>query len=987
MRGRLGLAGMLAAAIAGPAVAAPAIDVDRQDLSSALRLLARQSGAELLFASSLTAGKRSGQARGRMSVEAALDRLLEGTGLVARRTADGVYVLAPAPSATAPPASDAVTTVPEILVLGRRALNGDLRRLENGVQPYVVHTADEIALSQAGEAGSFLRDRVLADAAAVSPAQARPGAARSELDLLGLGPSQTLVLVDGRRLPRLPGLDGSFFRQPDINALPLGAIERIETIPASAGGIYGLGALGGVVNIVLRRDQDGGEVTAIGGLSSRGDAGQGRLEARLGFSPDGGRTQVSAGVSTSTREPLRVIQRDFTTRYRAKSDGRTPSEVLSAAADGRNVMSYTGQPLVTDAGVNLGSNVTTLPLRYAAGDFQRLALQGAGALSRGLGPDASSGDASLLNGARSTAITASVRRALFGVETYLDFLHLENEGEGLTGPNSRAYFVSASAPTNPFQQDILVSVPFASYDQKNQERTLAQRLTAGAIIEAPLGWRMNLDASTGVGQVRLKQRLHQPEPDLNYSFVWGEEGLNRPVIEPFGDYDALQSVLDLYRGDALKRTRQSNRFSNLAVRAAGPAIQLPAGSANLTIAADLRDERIGDVVETTSQGDQTSSTHTLVGARQKVASLYAEANAPIFRRDHAPPGLAGLELQASVRLDDSRAWAPALAMTSNPPLVRSRHEVWTWTAGARVFPAKAVMLRFSAATGALAPTASELITSRLTLPGIFYADPGRPGDTVGSGRPFIYMFGSSPALKPERAESASVGMVIQPPGSNLRASLDYTRVLKRDGFYGLTGELSMGYLLANPELGRVSRAPLTAADIARGYTVGRVLEIDGRAMNSAKLETQLVSGELRHGFAAAGGRLDLRGSVVWQPSFRRKLLPGEAWTALTGDYQAPLEWRGYGGATWRRGAWTLAASAQFDGAFRTPTGYGEVRTVPAQVYFDLAGGWRTGDSEVRLGVRNLFDKSPSIFETSVGDYNTYADPRRRRFELALSRRF
>ncbi|AYV44942.1 hypothetical protein CFHF_06910 [Caulobacter flavus] len=987
MRGRLGLASVLAAAIAAPAVAAPAIDVDRQDLSSALRQLARQSGAEFLFASGLTAGKRSGRARGRMSVEAALDRLLEGTGLVARRTADGVYVLASAPSATAAPASDAVTTVPEILVLGRRALNGDLRRLENGVQPYAVHTTEEIALSQAGEAGSFLRDRVLADAAAVSPAQARPGAARSELDLLGLGPNQTLVLVDGRRLPRLPGLDGSFFRQPDINALPLGAIERIETIPASAGGIYGLGALGGVVNIVLRRDHEGGEATAIAGLSSRGDAGQGRLEARLGFSPDGGRTEVSAGFSTSTREPLRVIQRDFTTRYRAKSDARTAYEVLSAASDGRNVMSYTGQPLVTDAGVSLGSNLTTLPLRYAPGDFQRLALQGAGALSRGLGPDASSGDASLLNGARSTAITASIRRALFGVETYLDFLHLETEGEGLTSPVSRSYFVGADAPTNPFQQDILVSVPFDSYDQKNQERTLVQRLTAGAIIEAPRGWRVNLDASTGVGKVRVKQHRRSTQPDLNYSFVWGEEGLNRPVIDPFADYDALQSVLGLYRVDSIKRIRQSNRFSNLSARAAGPAIQLPAGPANLTLAADWRDERIGDVVEATVLGDQAISDHTLVGARQTVASLYAEANAPIFRHENAPPGLAGLELQASIRLDDSKAWAPALAMIEDPPLVRSRHEVWTWTAGARAFPVEAVMLRASAATGALAPTASELITSRLTIPGILYADPGRPGDTVGSGRYFVYMYGSSPALKPERAESVTVGMVVQPPGSSLRASLDYTRLLKRDGFYGLTGELSMSYLLANPQLGRVSRAPPTAADIARGYTVGRVLEIDGRAMNSAKLETELVSGELRHGFAAAGGRLDLRGSVVWQPSFRRKLRPGEGWTALTGDYQAPLEWRGYGGATWRRGAWTLAASAQFDGTFRTPSGYGEVRTVPAQVYVDLAGAWRTGASEIRLGVRNLFDRSPSIFKNGVGDYNTYADPRRRRFELALSRRF
>ncbi len=74
---------------------------------------------------------------------------------------------------------------------------------------------------------------------------------QSAINLRGLGTSQTLVLVDGRRIPSI-SLSGTF-AQGDINGIPLSLVERIEVLPATASGIYGGGATGGVINIITRR--------------------------------------------------------------------------------------------------------------------------------------------------------------------------------------------------------------------------------------------------------------------------------------------------------------------------------------------------------------------------------------------------------------------------------------------------------------------------------------------------------------------------------------------------------------------------------------------------------------------------------------------------------------------------------------------------------------------------------------------------------------
>ena len=75
-----------------------------------------------------------------------------------------------------------------------------------------------------------------------------------------LGSGRTAVLVNGRRVS-----DSGF----DLDALPISAVERIEILSDSAAAMHGGHAIGGAVNIVLRRNDEGVEVQVSAGASDR----------------------------------------------------------------------------------------------------------------------------------------------------------------------------------------------------------------------------------------------------------------------------------------------------------------------------------------------------------------------------------------------------------------------------------------------------------------------------------------------------------------------------------------------------------------------------------------------------------------------------------------------------------------------------------------------------------------------------------------------
>lgn len=134
---------------------------------------------------------------------------------------------------------------------------------------------------------------------------------RRQIDLRGMGPDNTLVLIDGRparsRNASRQGWTGERDTDGDTGWIPPEAIERVEVLRGPSAARYGSGAMGGVVNIITKRpaEQLSGSVTYYGNFQQDSDEGDsyrttfnlaGPAGDRLGFRVYGGyaRTQPDA---------------------------------------------------------------------------------------------------------------------------------------------------------------------------------------------------------------------------------------------------------------------------------------------------------------------------------------------------------------------------------------------------------------------------------------------------------------------------------------------------------------------------------------------------------------------------------------------------------------------------------------------------------------------------------------------------------------------
>lgn len=82
------------------------------------------------------------------------------------------------------------------------------------------------------------------------------------VDLRGLGPERTLVLVNGRRLGVGDPNTGNPGAAPDIDQIPVPLIDRVEILTGGASATYGSDAVAGVVNFILKRDFQGLQIDA-----------------------------------------------------------------------------------------------------------------------------------------------------------------------------------------------------------------------------------------------------------------------------------------------------------------------------------------------------------------------------------------------------------------------------------------------------------------------------------------------------------------------------------------------------------------------------------------------------------------------------------------------------------------------------------------------------------------------------------------------------
>ena len=129
------------------------------------------------------------------------------------------------------------------------------------------------------------------------------------INLRGLGPGRTLLLINGRRAADYPFPYNGQSNFQNFNNIPAGAVERIEILAGGASAIYGSDAVAGVVNVVLKTNYEGDNVKLRVQTATRGGRDIGDLQWV------GGRTGDNWSITYAFEylygEPLFAFQRDF----------------------------------------------------------------------------------------------------------------------------------------------------------------------------------------------------------------------------------------------------------------------------------------------------------------------------------------------------------------------------------------------------------------------------------------------------------------------------------------------------------------------------------------------------------------------------------------------------------------------------------------------------------------------------------------------------
>ncbi|WEK42236.1 MAG: TonB-dependent receptor [Candidatus Sphingomonas colombiensis] len=170
------------------------------------------------------------------------------------------------------------------------------------------------------------------------------GNGTATVNLRNLGPSRTLVLINGRRSVGEPGSSAV-----DLNNIPVDLIDHVEVVTGGASAVYGSDAVAGVVNIILKNDFSGLNVHLQNMISSRGDGESPLISVLAGHDFAGGAGHITANVTYTNSDAIPSANRAYSRNDSPTGSAYTPQGAFfDAAGDGftfdpnNNVIPYTG---------------------------------------------------------------------------------------------------------------------------------------------------------------------------------------------------------------------------------------------------------------------------------------------------------------------------------------------------------------------------------------------------------------------------------------------------------------------------------------------------------------------------------------------------------------------------------------------------------------------------------------------------------------------
>lgn len=277
----------------------------------------------------------------------------------------------------APAAQNAEQTqVEEVVVTGSL-----FRRTDTETpSPVTVMTAETLQHAGITTASEAIRS-ISADGAGSIGTGFQTGfsAGGSAVSLRGLGVSSTLVLVDGLRSTNFPLNDDGRNAYVDLNSIPFSLIDRIEVLKDGASSSYGADAIGGVVNLKLKKQFVGVKGSMEAGESDRGDASHKRADITLGYG-DYAETGWNVYVNAEYQKNGRVTSHSRGFPYNTQDlssigglDNNTADSALTTATPNAVVtrvrQTDLNNPLAGGAGSPLTNQYQSLNLNCANGTY------------------------------------------------------------------------------------------------------------------------------------------------------------------------------------------------------------------------------------------------------------------------------------------------------------------------------------------------------------------------------------------------------------------------------------------------------------------------------------------------------------------------------------------------------------------------------------------------------------------------------------------
>jgi outer membrane receptor protein involved in Fe transport len=262
--------------------------------------------------------------------------------------------------------------VSEIVVTGSRIVRQDFV----AISPVTTVGAENIQAT-----GTLTVETLLNELPQIVPGNTRTsnnagGEDFATVDLRGLGPGRTLVLVNGERVPA-----SSTTGVVDLNTIPASLISRVEVVTGGASAVYGSDAVAGVVNFILKDNFEGAELNISYGSSFDGKQPEYEINGAIGGDFANGRGNIAAFASYYSRDKVGQSEFDYSKKSAALFADANGNYFVVDTYDEANKLLAAGGSLafsggsstpawgVIPSGQGFQNLATLLPAQFGAGTY------------------------------------------------------------------------------------------------------------------------------------------------------------------------------------------------------------------------------------------------------------------------------------------------------------------------------------------------------------------------------------------------------------------------------------------------------------------------------------------------------------------------------------------------------------------------------------------------------------------------------------------